>query len=359
MMLYHCVLPHTLVFKNLAITSRGAYRVRNVWYVFLSSMPLQASDCARLLQSPSEWGNCKVGVGEIAPLYDLSEDYTDNFDELIDVCCRKCFQSGCPDFALLKAYPSIRFGAETAWLSYCSADGLALFDTPFSRGESSLRINGLVWMGSIEQMTLGVKSKVDAGFKCIKCKIGTHDFNQELMFLKQLRRNYPKTYFQLRLDANGAYSVESVEQVLHELKSLDVHSIEQPIKKGQWECMQKICEVSPIPIALDEELIGVNDFNEKRRLLEKIRPQYIVLKPTLHGGIGGTLEWIKLAKQLNVGYWITSALESNVGLNAIAQLASVVEGTEPWQGLGTGGLFEQNIEGLGLKLEGECLKHES
>ncbi len=357
-MLYYFVLPHTLVFKNLAITSRGAYRERSVWYLFLSYRPLTLEECQHLLVSPDEWGSGRVGVGEIAPLYDLSSDYTDGFEEVVDSCCRRALAGSEPDFEAFRSFPSICFGVETAWLSLHSRDGVSLIDSAFARGQGCIRINGLVWMGSIEQMTEGLEAKARAGFKCIKCKIGAHDFEQEKAFLREMRRRYPREQFQLRLDANGAYTKGNVMNVLEELSHFDVHSIEQPIKQGRWMEMKQLCAKSPIPIALDEELIGINQRDEKQKLLEIIAPQYIVLKPTLHGGMRGTLEWIEIAKQLGIGYWITSALESNVGLNAVAQLAASVEGAEPWQGLGTGGLFEQNIENLGLKLEGECMWRE-
>lgn len=354
-MLHYKILSHTLLFKRPAKTSRGAYLERKVWYVFLSEEVLSVAQCEQILAHPDKWGGEKVGVGEIAPLFDLSFEYHDDFQKDIEFCCSSFINDDGIDFCALKPYPSICFGLETAWLSLKSQDGLSFFDTPFSRGESPLLINGLVWMGGLEQMKSELRAKVSAGFKCIKCKIGALDFEHELELLRIVRTEFGQHQLQLRVDANGAYSVEQATEVLSILNSMSVHSIEQPIKAGQWDEMRKLCQSTPVPIALDEELIGVSDLIEKREMLSYIRPQYLVLKPTLHGGVTGVREWIDCAKDLGIGYWLTSALESNVGLNSIAQFAATLNGAERWQGLGTGALFVKNVEHLGLSLKGEEL----
>lgn len=354
-MLYYNVLERNLIFKRPALTSRGEYVERRVWYVFLSKELLTKEHCEELLLKPYLWGHGLVGVGEIAPLYDLSIDYCSDFLNKIHFCCRNFLTDTGVDFDGLRLYPSICFGIETALMSLNSLDGLSFFDTSFARGESPVLTNGLVWMGSLEQMKADLYKKVSLGFRCIKCKIGALDFEQELELLRIVRTEFGQHQLQLRVDANGAYSVEQAKEVLSILNSMSVHSIEQPIRAGQWDEMRKLCQSTLVPIALDEELIGVSDLIEKREMLSYIRPQYLVLKPTLHGGVTGVREWIDCAKDFGIGYWLTSALESNVGLNSIAQLAATLDGAERWQGLGTGALFVKNVEHLGLSLKGEEL----
>ncbi len=342
------IIPHQLTFKRPARTSRGEYRTRKLWYVEISSP-----------ESPFA-----KGLGECAPLPDLSCDALHCTEEEYEAVLRRAAEhverTGEIDYEALRDYPSILFGLETALLSFeASKQGEAtqLYDTPFARGECGIAINGLIWMGNADYMAEQMEDKVQKGFRCIKLKIGALDFEKEYALLKSLRERFSHEQITLRIDANGAYSPERALQILEALAPLHIHSIEQPIRAGQWQAMRKLCEASPIPIALDEELIGINRPEQKAALLDAIHPQYLVLKPSLHGGIRGTLEWIRLAEERGISYWLTSALESNVGLNAIAQLASTIRlpGMLHTQGLGTGALFESNYPGTLLTIEGDEL----
>jgi o-succinylbenzoate synthase len=315
-----------LHFKQPAGTSRGVYTTRKMWLVSLSD------------------GN-RTGVGECAPLPDLSCDALP--DELyvskLNVFCRDLCETGEIDVEALRDYPSMLFGLETALLNL--RNGGKLFDTAFSRGEEGIPINGLVWMGNYDEMLQRMEEKLEKGFRCVKLKIGAIDFEQELDLIKRIRDRFSFHEVELRLDANGAFKYEEALYKLELLSQYAIHSIEQPIRQGQWAYMAELCRESPLPIALDEELIGVNDPEMKTHMLNIIKPRYIILKPSLHGGMAGCREWIDAAREQGIGSWITSALESNIGLNAIAQFASIVYGpqiTMP-QGLGTGQLFTDNI----------------
>lgn len=326
-----------LHFKQPAGTSRGVYTTRKMWLVSLSD------------------GN-RTGVGECAPLPDLSCDALP--DELyvskLNVFCRDLCETGEIDVEALRDYPSMLFGLETALLNF--RNGEKLFDTAFSRGEEGIPINGLVWMGNYDEMLQRMEEKLEKGFRCVKLKIGAIDFEQELDLIKRIRDRFSFHEVELRLDANGAFKYEEALYKLELLSQYAIHSIEQPIRQGQWAYMAELCRESPLPIALDEELIGVNDPEMKTHMLNIIKPRYIILKPSLHGGMTGCREWIDAARELGVGSWITSALESNIGLNAIAQYASDVYGpqiTMP-QGLGTGQLFTDNIP-MPLEIRGDML----
>jgi L-alanine-DL-glutamate epimerase-like enolase superfamily enzyme len=234
--------------------------------------------------------------------------------------------------------------------------GNRLFDTPFSRGEVGIPINGLVWMGTFEEMSQRIEQKLEQGFRCVKLKIGAIDFEAEMSLLKKIRQRFGPRDVELRVDANGAFPYGEALYKLELLSQYALHSIEQPIRQGQWGNMAELCRDAPLPIALDEELIGVNDPEQKRQLLQIVKPAYIVLKPSLHGGMQGCREWIDTARDLGVGSWITSALESNIGLHAIAQFCSAVYGPAirlP-QGLGTGQLFTDNIP-MSLEIRGDQL----
>ncbi|MBE6257872.1 MAG: o-succinylbenzoate synthase [Prevotella sp.] len=326
-----------LHFKQPAGTSRGVYTTRKMWLVSLSD------------------GN-RTGVGECAPLPDLSCDALP--DELyvskLNVFCRDLCETGEIDVEALRDYPSMLFGLETALLNL--RNGGKLFDTAFSRGEEGIPINGLVWMGNYDEMLQRMEEKLEKGFRCVKLKIGAIDFEQELDLIKRIRDRFSFHEVELRLDANGAFKYEEALYKLELLSQYAIHSIEQPIRQGQWAYMAELCRESPLPIALDEELIGVNDPEMKTHMLNIIRPRYIILKPSLHGGMTGCREWIDAAREQGIGSWITSALESNIGLNAIAQFASIVYGpqiTMP-QGLGTGQLFTDNIV-MPLEIRGDML----
>ena len=300
---------------------------------------------------PEKYGD-KTGVGECAPLPDLSCDALSDeiYEAKLHQFCQALCQAGELDDDALRPYPSMRFGLETAFLSLQSSlhsplSTHLLYDTPFSRGEEGIPINGLVWMGRYDEMLQRMEEKLEKGFRCVKLKIGAIDFDQELDLVKRIRDRFSFHEVELRLDANGAFKYEEALYKLELLSQYAIHSIEQPIRQGQWAYMAELCRESPLPIALDEELIGVNDPEMKRHMLNIIKPRYIILKPSLHGGMMGCREWIEAAKQQGIGSWITSALESNIGLNAIAQFASDVYGPHirmP-QGLGTGQLFTDNI----------------
>jgi o-succinylbenzoate synthase len=295
-----------------------------------------------------------TGIGECAPLPDLSCDAIPDYRSLLEKVCRDFCEEGEIDYDALRPYPSMLFGLETALLNLQHGD--RLFDTAFSRGEVGIPINGLVWMGNYDEMLQRLEDKLEKGFRCVKLKIGAIDFDQELDLVKRIRERFSFHEVELRVDANGAFPYEEALYKLELLSQYAIHSIEQPIKAGQWGYMAELCRESPLPIALDEELIGVNDQEMKVHMLNIIKPRYIILKPSLHGGMQGCREWIETAKDMGIGSWITSALESNIGLNAIAQFASEVYGDAIMmpQGLGTGQLFTDNIE-MGLEIRGDKL----
>lgn len=315
----------TLHFKQPAGTSRGIYTTRRIWLVHVAD-------------------GGRTAVGECAPLPQLSCDDIPDYEAVLRNFCRQVEASGAIPYDELAPYPSMLFGIETALAALSHPDGV-IFDTPFSRGEEGIPINGLVWMGTHDEMMERMEEKLELGFRCVKLKIGAIDFAKELDLIQHIRYHFSAAEVELRVDANGGFSPKVALERLTELAAYHIHSIEQPIMAHQWQEMAHLCRVSPLPIALDEELIGVNTTEEKIRLLNTIKPQYIILKPSLHGGIAGTREWIALARERGIGSWITSALESNIGLNAIAQLAAHIYGphiTMP-QGLGTGMLFTDNV----------------
>ena len=350
----------TFHFKQPVGTSRGVYTDRRSWLVRISD-------------------GFSVGVGECAPLPLLSCDDIPDYSEKLRVKSEEFLETfGTSDqgrlaaaieqgdaavsdfFETLRDYPSMLFGLETAMLSLrrstLNAQSPTLFDTPFSRGEQGIPINGLVWMGTFEEMRQRIEQKLQQGFRCIKLKIGAIDFDAELALLKKIRERFGPQEVEMRVDANGAFPFDEALYKLELLSQYALHSIEQPIRAGQWANMAELCRESPLPIALDEELIGINDPDQKRQMLNIIRPRYIILKPSLHGGMMGCREWIDIARDMNIGSWITSALESNIGLNAIAQFCSAVYGdaiTMP-QGLGTGQLFTDNIP-MPLDIHDACL----
>ncbi len=331
-----------LHFLQPAGTSRGVYNTRLSFYLKLTSD-----------EQPDV-----VGVGECATLPDLSCDAMppNDYERKLRTFCDEYERTGVIDYEAMRAYPSMLFGLETAVAQFNAKGSLNFFNTPFGRGEEGIPINGLVWMGTFEEMFERLEAKLKAGFRCVKLKIGAIDFDRELQLIRHIRSTFSRKDVELRVDANGGFTPEEALSRMEALVQYDIHSIEQPIKQHQWAEMARLCAATPLPIGLDEELIGVNERQKKIELLDTIRPQYIVLKPSLHGGMAGTEEWIQLARERNIGSWITSALESNVGLNAIAQLTASIYGTNirHAQGLGTGQLFADNIE-MPLKVIGDKL----
>lgn len=331
-----------LHFLQPAGTSRGVYNTRLSFYLKLTSD-----------EQPDV-----VGVGECATLPELSCDAMppNEYERKLRTFCDEYERTGVTDYEAMRAYPSMLFGLETAVAQFNAKGSLNFFNTPFGRGEEGIPINGLVWMGTFEEMFERLEAKLKAGFHCIKIKIGAIDFDRELQLIRHIRSTFSRNDVELRVDANGGFTPEEALSRMEALVQYDIHSIEQPIKQHQWAEMARLCAATPLPIGLDEELIGVNERQKKIELLDTIRPQYIVLKPSLHGGMAGTEEWIQLARERNIGSWITSALESNVGLNAIAQLTASIYGTNirHAQGLGTGQLFADNIE-MPLKVVGDKL----
>ena len=314
-----------LQFKVPAGTSRGIMTEKQSWIVRISD-------------------GISEGIGEISVIEDLSPEYISlaEFELTIKKFLSR-LELGWNDevYQALQPYPSILFGIESALLDLKNGGKQIYFDNAFARGEQKIPINGLIWMGIEVFMAEQITQKLAAGFTTIKMKIGAMDLDTELELLKSIRKNYSKDEITLRVDANGAFDEGTAAVVLQKLADLDIHSIEQPIKAGNCEAMKKLCLTSPTPIALDEELIGIYEKEEKIKLLETIQPQYIILKPSLHGGISGTKEWIALAEERNIQWWMTSALESNIGLEVICQLAGEYSNTLP-QGLGTGSLYTNN-----------------
>ncbi len=292
----------------------------------------------------------RIGWGEAAPLVGLSVDHRPDFETVLNetlIQMESYSWDKDPEILLFQIkdripfhLPSIRFGLEMALLDWVKGGKNRFFQNDFYDNQKAIPINGLIWMGDRDFMLEQINQKLNEGYDCIKLKIGAIDFGQELELLSYIRSKYSEDQITLRVDANGAFSPKEALEKLHRLAEFQIHSIEQPIKAGQVEEMRKLCEVTPVPIALDEELIGVEN---KAGLMDSILPQHIILKPTLLGGFQESKEWIKLAEERGVGWWMTSALESNIGLNAIAQLASSLNPVIP-QGLGTGKLYHNNLK---------------
>jgi len=323
---------YILNFKQPSGTSRGVLNTKETYFIEI-------------------FEDDKKGIGECSLFRGLSFDDDDDYEDALEWACRNINLKLEELQEELINHPSIIFGIEQALLNL-EYQGDLYFPSDFTDGKDSIKINGLIWMGNSDFMQSQIKEKLENDFTCIKLKIGT-DWDSEKEILKSLRQKFPKEKIELRVDANGAFSPEQAKIVLQELADLDIHSIEQPIEAGNWEAMAELCKNTPTPIALDEELIGVLNFESKKDLLKEINPQYIILKPSLIGGFSGSDEWINLAEKNNIGWWITSALESNIGLNAIAQYTYTKKNPMP-QGLGTGSLFTNNFE-TPLFLEGENL----
>lgn len=317
-------IKHELQFIKPARTSRGEMKTHLAWYVHLTNR----------VTGKKTWG-------EAAPLPGLSIDDRPGFETQLTEICLLISEGALPEELDLGSYPSVHFALECALLQQRHKEQHMLFDTDFMRGKG-IPINGLVWMDDAAQMLKQAGQKIDQGYTCIKFKVGALDFDEECRMIEAVRKRYSAFQLEIRLDANGAFKNDEALQQLKELSRFELHSIEQPIKAGQWDQMQEVCAKSAIRVALDEELIGVDVKQDGLKMLKQIRPQFIILKPTLIGGFSNSDRWIDAAQQLNTGWWATSALESNIGLNAITQWVSEKQFTMP-QGLGTGSLYNNNI----------------
>ena len=302
---------HILKFNFPGGTSRGVLYEKPSWYLRLQD------------------GKGNTGIGEISIIPGLSLDTEEELDQILS-------GSGNNAESLLDNYqtrfkhlPALRFGIESALLSLKGKSTYELYPSKFCQGKDSIKINGLIWMGDISNMNRQIESKLEQGFTCLKMKIGALNFEDEIQVLKNIRKNYSRDVLELRVDANGAFSPDETLSKLDQLATLDIHSIEQPVKAGQWDVMADLCMKTPLAIALDEELIGIHETSERTHLLDTINPQYIILKPSLIGGFDSSLEWIRLAQERNIGWWVTSALEGNIGLNAIAQWTYTLNNSMP------------------------------
>lgn len=328
---YHKQVFH---FKRPSGTSRGILHQKKSWFLE-----------ARLKNSDE-----LVGLGECSIIEGLSPDYTD------DAQYERKLNELCENLTIdLIDFPSIRFGLECAKLDLSNGGLGVYFDNDFTKGLYKIPINGLIWMGSIAFMREQIEEKLRLGFKTLKLKIGASELQSELDLIHEIRKQFGPEQITIRVDANGAFSSHEAQELLQALAELKIHSIEQPIKAGQWEEMARLCQTTPTPIALDEELIEINKIEDKKRLLDIIKPHYIILKPSLHGGIEGCREWIDIAEKRHIDWWMTSALESNIGLNAIAQFTAEYNNPLP-QGLGTGMLYTNNIPST-MEIENGYLIH--
>ncbi len=318
---------HTLKFITPGGTSRGILKDKDSWYLHVFS---------------SENPNV-IGIGECSLLRGLSIDDRPDYEHKLQEVCEQIHAYSNNYHQLLSEWPSIRFGLETALLDLHNGGEKIIFPSAFITGNRNISINGLIWMGDVKYMKNQLSQKLADGFNCIKIKVGAIDFEQEINLIKEIRTEYPPSKIEIRVDANGAFTMGNAMDRLHCLFELGIHSIEQPIKAGQWDNMAALCKESPLPIALDEELIGINNINDKEELLRVINPPYVILKPSLLGGFVASEEWIQLAEQYNIKWWATSALEGNIGLNAIAQWTAIQNNSLP-QGLGTGKVFSNNID---------------
>ena len=318
---YH---KYILNFKQASGTSRGVMTQKETWFIVLEK-------------------DGKKGIGECGILRGLSIDDRPDYEALLEWTCNNIQLGEKLLWEALIKFPSIQFGVEMAFQSLRSESPFLLFPSDFTNGKKSIEINGLVWMGEAAFMKQQIEEKLANGFRCVKLKIGAIDFGTELQLLGYIRQHFTPEQIEIRVDANGAFDATIALDKLNQLSEFKLHSIEQPIQKNNTDSMSELCETSPIPIALDEELIGVFSLEEKEELLQKIKPQYIILKPSFVGGFRGTKEWILLAEKYNIGWWITSALESNIGLNAIAQWTFLQHNLMP-QGLGTGALYTNNFD---------------
>ena len=326
---------HVFFFKRPSGTSRGVLTEKYSWFIELVD----------------EVDPSIKGIGECSVIPGLSPDFVDfeSYEKMLFKVCSNVDEY-LSKLDLLNKHPSILFGLETAFLDLKNGGKKLIFENDFSKGKKRIPINGLIWMGDSAYLLDQIDQKLEEGYSCLKMKIGAIDFQTEINVIESIRKRYTVDQISLRVDANGAFSPNEALSKLNELSNYEIHSIEQPIEVKQWEVMKDLCLSTKVPIALDEELIGITQLEQKKELLQTILPQYIILKPSLHGGIKGCKEWIQLSESMNIPWWMTSALESNVGLNAVAQFAGEFDNDLP-QGLGTGSLYTNNIES-NLRVEG-------
>lgn len=317
-------IKYQLIFKNPAGTSRGVLHTKQTYFLIVDN-------------------GIKKGIGECNLFKGLSIDDRPDYEEKLQWLCDHINKEPAVLINDLQTWPSLLMGYETAMQSLQASTPFSLYPSMFMSGEATIPVNGLVWMGSNQFMLTQLEEKIASGFNCIKLKIGAIDFEQEMQLLQGIRDRFSESEITIRVDANGAFTAQQAPAVLDRLATYQVHSIEQPIKQGQWQEMAALCESTPVPIALDEELIGLYELEQRTACLQTIKPQYVILKPALIGGFTSSRTWINLAESLQAGWWVTSALESNIGLNAIAQFTYNLGVTMP-QGLGTGSLFTNNID---------------
>jgi o-succinylbenzoate synthase len=317
--------PHKLIFSHPGGTSRGVLTSKLSYYIHIWK------DAAPEI----------IGQGECSILPGLSPDDRPQLEEKLQWCCQNIDALITNFHQQLQEWPAIRFALEMAVADLNNGGKGIYYPSDFTKGIKEIPINGLIWMGDVNEMSRRIEEKLEQGFNCLKLKIGALDFDSEIHLIKALRKRFSAQALELRVDANGAFSPQKTPEVLNQLAKLSVHSIEQPIKAGKWQQMAQLCANTPIPIALDEELIGLADENIRKEMITTIRPQYIIIKPSLTGGFFSSENWIKHAEAVNAGWWITSALEANIGLNAIAQWTATLNNPMP-QGLGTGQVFTNN-----------------
>jgi o-succinylbenzoate synthase len=331
--------PYKLIFKEPGGTSRGVLTTKMSYFIHVWKD-----------ESPDI-----MGIGECSILPGLSPDDRPELEEKLQQCCEDINQFATSFHDRLKEWPAIQFALEMAFLDLEQGGKQVYYQSEFTNGTKGIAINGLIWMGNIDQMSCRIEEKLADGYKCLKLKIGATHLVNELNLLTKIREQYSPETLEIRVDANGAFSMTQAPIVLEKLAKLSIHSIEQPIKAGNWDEMALLCASTPIPIALDEELIGINEDSQRKKMLSTIKPHYIILKPSLTGGFSSSENWIKNAEAVNTGWWVTSALESNIGLNAIAQWTATLNNQLP-QGLGTGQVFTNNIQSQ-LMVEKGVLKY--
>lgn len=346
------VYPQTFKFSFAAATSKSDLIDRKSWFPVISD-------------------GDNFGIGECAPMPNFSIDWRDDFEDKLFSTCAAIQSLDYADLSEeyiyqnlgLEQFPSIVFGFETAIKDLKNGGDRVIFRNSFVDQQRPIPINGLIWMSEVETMWQEINQKINLGFRCIKIKVGSRkvSFDEELSLLKKIRQNWGSDEITIRLDANGAFSSLEAQSKLEQLARFDIDSIEQPLKVRDPYIVE-LCKISPISIVLDEELTTFeamrvdNPELDRRAFLQAISPQAIVIKPSLHGGLKASIEWIRAAEACNISWWLTSFLESNIGLNAIAQLATEYSDPLKIHGLGTGQIFSNNISSP-LKVESASLHY--